>query len=276
LKRKVGALRESVAASLKGRLRKSGGPMVSAEQVRATEGRLRIATGKLEALWEGTGDEMDRISDNSRSPLEAVAEALITFWTTNPKPPHLSMEDTARGAITEWMQRCTQSWQEQISALACGLSAELSASASDLSVPDRPTDDEFLQLVRDLPVFEAPAVALHVTKPSVALLFGTQFAKGQLVGTLKQQIGKQLSETLETYSALLKKWTESVLRQFKTRFDSYADAYRAQAGRLLGGATLSASEEAQIRADLRSLDSGGADADLDVGVDGHPIALEQT
>jgi hypothetical protein len=186
------------------------------------------------------------------------------------------MEDTARRAITEWMQRCTQSWQERISALARSLSAELSTSASDLSVPDRPTDDEFLQLVRDLPVFEAPAVALHVTKPSVALLFGTQFAKGQLVGTLKQQIGKQLSETLETYSALLKKWTESVLRQFKMRFDSYADAYRAQAGRLLGGATLSASEEAQIRADLRSLDGGSGDADLDVGLVGHPIALEQT
>jgi GTP-binding protein EngB required for normal cell division len=276
LKRKVGALRESVAASLNGRLRKSGSPMVSAEQVRATEGRLRIATGKLEALWEGTGDEMERISDNLGGPLEAVAEALITFWTNSTKPPDLSIEDTARRAITDWMQRCTQSWQEQISALARSLSAELTTSASDLSVPDRPTDDEFLQLVRDLPVFEAPAVTLRVTKPSLALLFGKQFAKGQLLGTLKQQIGKQLSETLETYSALLKKWTESVLRQFKMHFDSYADAYRAQAGRLLGGTTLSASEEAQIRADLRSLDSGSADVDLDVGLVGHPIALEQT
>lgn len=275
LKRKVGALRESVAASLKGRLRKSGSPMVSAEQVRATEGRLRVATGKLEALWEGTADEMDRIADNLRGPLEAVAEALITLWTDS-KLPGVSMEDTARAAITAWMQKCTQSWQEQISALARGLSADLSAAASDLSVPDRPTDDEFLQLVRDLPVFEAPAVTLKVTKPSVAFLFGKQFAKGQLIGTLKQQIGKQLSETLETYSALLKKWTESVLRQFKMRFDSYADAYRAQAGRLLGGTTLSASEEAQIRTDLRSLDSGSADVDLDAGVVGHPIALEQT
>ena len=255
LKRKVGVLRESVVASLKGRLRTNSGPAVSPEEVRATEAQLRVATGRLEALWEGTDSEMERIADNWRGPLEAIAEHLITFWTDKAKAVDMSVDQVARSAITAWIQGRTRSWQEQISSLAHNLSADLRASALALSAPDAPTEDEFLLLVRDLPVFEAPVVELRMSRPSLVLLLGKTFAKGQIVGTLRSQIGKQLSDMLDTYSALLKRWTESVLRQFKIHFDSYADTYRAQAGRLLGGTTLSTAEEAKIHEDLRSLES---------------------
>lgn len=276
LKRKVGALRESVVASLTSRLRRSSGPLASPEQVRSTEGRLRIATGKLEALWEGTDSEMERIADNVRPPLEAVAESLITYWASKTNPAELTVDRVVNAALADWIQGCTRAWQERISSLAGTLGADLVSSASDLSVPDRPADDEFVRLVRDLPVFEVPSFRLRISRPSVAILFGRGFARGQLIGTLQNQIGKQISETLDTYTALLKKWTEGVLRQFKIRFDSYADAYRAQAGRLLDGTKLSASEESQIRADLRSLNGASIDAEAGMDAADHPIAFEHT
>jgi GTP-binding protein EngB required for normal cell division len=253
LKRKVGALRESVAASLKVRLRKAAGEAaLSPEQIREVEATLRVATGKLEALWEGTEPELERIFGNLREPLEKASAAVVAFWSEK-SAPQTAAGVVARSTMVESIQERVHAWKDRVNTLARDLSADLRSSALALDISDVPPESEFLSLVRDLPVFDAPTIDLHIARPTVALLLGKRFAKGQVARVLEAQVKAPLTAAMETYTGLLNKWTERVLKQFKSCFDSYADGYRAQAERILGGHALSTEEEAQIHQALQLL-----------------------
>jgi GTP-binding protein EngB required for normal cell division len=259
LKRKVGALRESVAASLKVSLRKTAGETaLSPEQLREVEARLRVATGKLEALWEGTEPELERVFGDLRGPLEKASAAVVAFWSEE-STPEVTVGVVARSAMVESIQERVHAWKERVNTLAFDLSADLRSSALALEISDMPTESEFLSLVRDLPVFDPPTIDLHIARPSAALLLGKRFAQGQIARALESQVRAPFTAAMDTYTGMLKQWTERVLRQFKGHFDSYADGYRAQAERILGGHALSTEEEAQIHQDLQLL--GAEDID---------------
>ena len=276
LKRKVGALRESVAASLKVRLRKTAGETaLSPEQIREVEARLRVATGKLEALWEGTEPELERMFGDLRGPLEKASAAVVAFWSEE-STPEAAAGVVARSAMVESIQERVHAWKERVNALARDLSADLRSSALALEISDMPPESEFLSLVRDLPVFEGPTIDIHIARPTAALLLGKRFAQGQVARVLEAQVKAPLTAAMDTYTGLLNKWTESVLKQFKNRFDSYADSYRAQAERILGGHTLSAEEEVQIHQDLRLLGAEDIDICPVVQMSAQPSSAEGT
>src|ERR1039458_10334594 len=66
-------------------------------------------------------------------------------------------------------------------------------------------------------------------------------------GWTQNPVRQKSSKNARLYRFLLR------AKQFKGRFDSYADSYRAQAERILGGHSLSTDEELQIRPDLQLL-----------------------
>jgi GTP-binding protein EngB required for normal cell division len=255
LKRKIGALRESVAASLRVRLREPGDePAFSTEQMRDVETRLRIATGKIEALVNGTESELERIFADVRGPIEKASVEVIAFWS-NDHVSDISAEVVVRRAIAGAIQERVHLWKERVSSLARELSTDLRFSASELGIPDMPTEEEFLSLVRNLPVFDASIATFQAARPTAALLFGKRFAQDQIARTLEGQIKTQLSTAVETYTGLLRKWTEDVLNQFRECFQTYADRYRAQAENVLGKPTLSVDDAVLIRHNLLLLDA---------------------
>jgi hypothetical protein len=70
---------------------------------------------------------------------------------------------------------------------------------------------------------------------------------------LVRELGPHLATVLKTYSGLLRKWALGVLREFRARFESYADNYRAQAAAYQGGHGFAEGEINAIRSDLVSL-----------------------
>ena len=276
LKRKVGALRESVIASLSARLRRSDDePPVSTDLIREVETRLRVATGKIEDLLNRSEPELERIFADVRGPLEKASAKLIAYWS-NDNVQDVSAEVAVRKAIEESIQERVQQWKEQLSNLARELGTDLRLSAAALENPDMPAEEEFLSMVRELPVFDVPMLAFQLARPTAALLLGKRFAQGQVTRTLETQIGVQLSTVLETYTGLLEKWTEDVLKQLRGCFQIYADSYRAQAESMLGGRSLSVDDALLIRHDLLLLKQDDTDNRSVVQVTARSVSDEET
>jgi hypothetical protein len=76
-----------------------------------------------------------------------------------------------------------------------------------------------------------------------------------------------VSEAFSVYGRLLRAWVTNTLREMQNRFNAHADAYRAQLARQTGGAAISASDIAEMRADLDLLLGAavGAQAMVDTG-----------
>ena len=118
---------------------------------------------------------------------------------------------------------------------------------------DMPGDEEFQSLVRGTPVFDPDPVSARESRPTIALMLGTRFAERRLARQLYKQLGAPVSKSLGTYLDVLKEWVRLVTSQLDRRFETYAERYRAQAERSLGGARLTPEELSAIGENLRVL-----------------------
>jgi hypothetical protein len=93
---------------------------------------LRVATGKIEALVNGTQSELERIFADVRGPLEKASEEVIAFWSKD-HVSDISAEVVARKAIVGAIQERVHLWRERVNSLARDLSTDLRSSAVTLS-----------------------------------------------------------------------------------------------------------------------------------------------
>jgi hypothetical protein len=99
----------------------------------------------------------------------------------------------------------------------------------DLGIADKPTDGEFLSLVREMPVFDPGTIRMSAPKSSFAALLGKRFEEGQLARQIHRQIKGALEQALASYTRVLKEWIRRVTAQMGRQFDTNAERYRAQA-----------------------------------------------
>jgi hypothetical protein len=137
--------------------------------------------------------------------------------------------------------------------LADELEKQLASTAEQLGTPDRPTDQEFHGLIREMPGLDLGIFDVSVSRPSLAGLLGKRFQIQTLAQKLDGQAGTPVSNALMVYGRLLSDWCSTILSQMERRFVAYADAYRAQADLGMADFELSAEERGVIERDLRSL-----------------------
>ena len=258
--RKVGALRDSLISSLRARLGRKGGggntTTISSDQAKQVEARLRVAAGQIEKVSLQFENETQRMPLEIQGPFREAAAALMESWSSGgdlKMPP----EGIARGALIRTIQNRVQGWREQMEKLASELERTLILAAHDLEVPDEPSGEEFVMAVRELPVFDPPGLNLSVERPSIASLLGKEFALGHIVRKLESRAGTQFSDALSTYSSLVQKWAEGVLKEIKMRFDSYADNYRARAAGSQKGGAMDDGDQRRIIDELKLLGVDG-------------------
>ncbi len=255
LKRKIGSLRDSLVASLQALLRRPGEePLISLEKAREIETWLRIATGKIEAMLSKIVRETVRMPSDSRRLLEAASAELIESWS-NGKNDVSSPERSARAMVINAIQTRVHKLQVEMRTLASELCAELRRSADALEILDGPDESEFMSLIRDLPVFDPPQWNVKITRPSFALFLGKRFAQKRLAYRLTRDTEPDVIAALDTYGCLARDRAEFIVKQLKVRFDSYADALRAQAGRASEQRLGTTVDEQQVLHDLQSLEA---------------------
>jgi len=255
LRRKIGSVRDTVASFLQAQLsRNQEGAAPSAERVRQIESRLRVATGQFESIFSALEEQAARLVSDLEVPLRAASVALLELWSGDDSSA-ASPESVVRDAISKFVQLQATGWQEKLLSLARELRQELISSAEDLKVEDRPGEDEFTSLVRELPIYDSSSLNFVVAKPSGLSFSGKRLGQRRLNRQLDRKLGAQLTAALDIYAALLSKWARSALVSLKNRFDSFADGYRARADGLQGAERLTEEQVREVRSDLELLEA---------------------
>ena len=104
-----------------------------------------------------------------------------------------------------------------------------------------------------MPVFEF-AANFKVSRPKLSPVLGKGHAENSVVNQLQHQQGSSFNPALITYAALLQDWAERVLKQIRQRFEMYAEGYRAQLERSLGGKKIAPETVAELQIDLAALE----------------------
>lgn len=261
LRRKIGALRDSVAASLEVRLRRGTvSSTKSKERAQAAEGLLRKTTGKIEETRALCARfvQVAEVEASRGSMSEAIEEAsrrLLHSWEKGSYGVVVPGQ-SVRDSITQFVQIQARKLQMEITALTVHLGADLRECAADLGLSDVPSDGEFESLVRGAPVFECPSFTMVVSRPALASLLGERFTVHSIARQISRQLRPPFYTALETYWHLVGEWSESVITHLKQRFETYAENYRAQAQQALGGQELTKDELASLEQSLAQLNQG--------------------
>ena len=248
VKRKIGALREAVVAALEARLGRAHG--ISGhrgEQARAAESRLRAATGRIEEMRTFCERACARILEQREDALRGAAGLLAAE-----KPGAQEAAAGVRRALNAFVHERVARIHETLRGASLTVNNELREVAHELGVPVPPLEELGTALM-ETPVFDFEGPLAKLPRAPVARLFGKAAAQHSLANRLASQIGAEWERSLRAYFALLRSWCERSVEELKRRFDSYAEGYRAQAERSLGGAELTDEEERAMLSDLEAL-----------------------
>lgn len=255
LQRKIGVLRDSVVSSLRVRIRhEQQSSPVDPEQVRAVEARLRRATGQIAETRAACEREVEAMAGMIPEICSAAATAVLQAQEQG-DGTGVTPGDSARTSILRSVQVPLESLRESVGTLALRLGEELAQSAADLGIADIPDPGEFPSLVRGMPVFDPGTVSVSVTRPVFPSLLGKGYADEQSTSRIRNQLSGQVARPFAAYRKTLKEWTKTVIDQLGKWFETYAERYRAHAGRTVDGKEIAADEIREIEEDLEMLES---------------------
>jgi GTP-binding protein EngB required for normal cell division len=234
IRRKIGALQDSVTAALQARLNRGQQTSTDADEgARAAEQTLRKATGIIAEMRSVSARYAEEATNAVSKAVAGAAKRLVEAWS-QPSAEAVVPEELARQSLIGFVQGQAAKLQKEITALSIQLSSDLRQCAEDLGISDAPAEDEFQSVVRGSPVFEAPIFGMQLSRPSLARLFGRNAAEQSAAKQISRQLPQSFYAAVEAHWKLVKAWSTSVIGQLSKRFESYAENYRAQAEVVLG------------------------------------------
>lgn len=252
IRRKVGALQQSVEAALKVRLRpKRENPEIDEEQIRSVEARLRQASGKLQEANSNLRRIGSEIADLGSPALWKAAAALVESWKRGGQ--EIDAQRVVLDTVNATVQEKSAQLRDILAALGSEVHQSLRSAAEVLKQADMPGDGEFSSFLREMPVLDFGTVTLIVNRPRMAFLLGQGFAKKWTARKLARSVGPHIVRALHAYRQLVEAWGDRIISQIRRRFDAYANGYRAQLERLAGPHELSSEQEQAIRKSLGAL-----------------------
>jgi hypothetical protein len=165
--------------------------------------------------------------------------------------------DSAQSGTNELValvQQRAVSLDSYLQTLVLELAEHVQTVAAKLGLSDSPSEQEFRNLVREMPVFDF-AASWRTERPKLSAVLGRGYTERAVRAQLERQVGTVFVRAAVTYAALLQDWAERVLRQIRQRFELYAEGYRAQIERSLAGRQLSPETIEAIQRDLAALES---------------------
>ncbi len=254
VRRKIGALRQSVEFALRSRLRRKDqlSPQ-KVEQLREVEKELRQARGKLEEVKKIAWQISDEIDVLSRKAIRQAAASVVEFWESPAGKQDL--QEVVVASLTQTVEEKTEMLRRFMAALAHELHDSLESTAKVLNMKDGAAEAEVTGLLREMPAFDLGGMRFSMKRPYLVLLFRHSASESVVANRLTQAIGPQLSSAISAYRALLHDWAERTLAQIQRRFDAYANGYRAQAERSIETREIAPEHEELIRRDLEAIEA---------------------
>jgi len=252
MRRKAGMLQQSVESALKGRLRPSDQLMLTREELRDLEGRLRQAGGKLQEALATVKRTANEIGDLGSAAIWKTAADLLDLWNHGSK--EADAQSVLLDAVHQVVREKSRQLHDVVSVLSNELHGTLQRTAHTLRLDDVPTSEEFSGCLREMPVLDLGSISVRLNRPAMASWLGRRFAERRTAQRLARLIAPDLGRALTAFRQLASDWSERTVHQMQRRFDAYANSYRALLERLAGPHELSSEQEQAIRKCLNALE----------------------
>jgi hypothetical protein len=242
LNRKIGALRLGVEAALRARIRRSDRGQAETAKLRDLERELRRAAGTIAETRTVCTGLTDALRDGSGDWIRRAAVALVAATDPGPGKCGAVLKAKLEEAAADYSARI---------ALLAGEAARkaaraLAKAAKVLDIENRPEEDELLEVVKDMPRFDAGELGIDIRPGVGAAILGRRWATGSVERRIRKTAGRQIAGAVSGYERVLQAWVRRTFTELQARFDSYADAYRAQLARLTANPAPGAEEQALL------------------------------
>ena len=254
-RRKTAALCETVEAVLNAKLNGAVSvPEEQKEKLLVLERDLREAAGRLEDARVFCLRVSDEIRGLTPDALHQATSALLEVWTgaaLNKEP-----ETAVAAAIAKTAGRATQV-HSYLRDLALILTAALQRTAQALGSDDASAEEEPLRPLREMPRFDPPPLDERFHRPWILRPRG--LARSWIHGQLRRALEESLTEAFSAHARLVENWARQALAELQLRFDSSADAYRAQLARLTARGSVATEVQSAIAGYLVCLAQTGGE-----------------
>ncbi len=254
LNRKIGALRLSVEAALRARMKRSGSgghPAVASDptKLRELETALRRSSGGIAEARTACVGLTDALRECAEAFIRTAAGSVIEAWESGARV-------TGADLIRNKLEQATAERAAQIASTIQGAARDagqvLSKTALSLELENGPEPDELLEVLKNMPRFDLGNLEIEVPPSKVASLLGRRWAAARVERRIASQVGNQIEDAVAIYARVLQSWVRKTFIELQEQFDSYADAYRAQLDRLAASKT-GVEDEQALRDDLAAL-----------------------
>jgi len=249
VRRKIAALRDSVEAALRSKLdRVEGTRPPDVEALRQVEKELRRSAGRIPEETSACLRATEELEKLAPVALQEAASRIVERWRQGRNAEAgivtASVLETAAGAARQLYVR--------LDGLARELAGALQRAARKLNVTETPQEEELVLALREMPQLDFGGEMLSFRR-SPFVWVAAPLVKARMEKRLSHLLGQRIAEALRIYRRLVDPWVRRAIAEIQARFDSHADAYRAQLDRLLGASEASPDEAKAIRRDLADI-----------------------
>jgi hypothetical protein len=253
LQRKIGTLTEAVAAVLQTQhTHASGCSQHAAAQCQELEKTLWRLAGRFSETRQKGREVVDKLRSCSDVALMEVAKELMDGWQGWPLSGHIPSA-RVRDILSRVAAERAVAIASACTALARDAAQVLQDTAQALGLREAPSEREMLAEVQEMPWLDVGHLDVRLHLPGVFMRFGTDRTRRQLARKLRAQAGAHVVQAFTEYGRLLENWLCKTLSALQGRFDAYAEAYRAQLGRLTNGKDAGLPGQETIQKDLEAL-----------------------
>lgn len=239
LRRKIGALKDSVAGALRSRLDRAVHPRSPATlpvpEVAEAENELRRVTGRFEEARQLWFRDTLELRDYGPKFLEEAATRIVEGWRAQAIPSAINGQ-TFEAMATAIAAEKAAGIRVMFEDLARDLGDSLRRVSNLLGEDSTDVAEELKGVVKEMPRIDIGSSELELRRPWIAH-FGTGLATRRIVGILRERVGERVNQAFATFGSMLDAWSKRTLAELQLRFNSYADALRAKLALLSQGNT---------------------------------------
>jgi GTP-binding protein EngB required for normal cell division len=253
IRRKIGALRESVVAAVTIRLDRSRGEArPDASILQNAEDALRSAAGCFEVAREECLKATDEVRQFGGAALKHAASRILERWRESQDQAG-DWGGILADALTKLPADKAALTFAALDALAKDLTQALRSAAAALDLPDPPGDDELRSLLKEMPRIDIGPLGSDF-QPNLLRIPWRWMAKRQIENSLRNQYGPGVAEAFSSYGKMLEAWTRRMLADLQRHFEARADTYRAHLRGLAASGSAPTAKGAEKEALERDLD----------------------
>lgn len=255
LRRKIGALSESVAGTLRVRLDRatpSKSAVTKPAELAEAESQLRRATGRFEEIRQQWFRDTLQVREYGPRFLEEAADRIVEGWRKRGAPSVINWPNFEAIATTIAAEKANG-----VRVMFEHMTGELADTIQNVSnllgTNSGFAPDELAGVVKEMPRIDLGSGELELRQPWV-MRISTRLARRKIEALLRERVGEQVVEGFATFGSILDAWCKRTSTELQLRFNSYADALRSQLS-VVSQENTSGRNVSEIRTALDQLDA---------------------